>query len=275
MTLHGAVFEGGKAVVPPGPGQVDRAGAYPFFAGQAAIAEEKALRLLQCVGGGGDVADVPGVPQGADLAVFKQGFAAAEDEIHGALNAAVRKPLPQEPVLPQLVAEEAVVALYEIRGQRAQEQGVLGGGQGAPGHGKIVRVYAQGHLLPLFLRLEGIVDNGQILHGDAVGTDCHGPGPEGDVLPTLLVQLLCIVIKNEDCVFCTLPNNRQTRRADHHLLMVNSGSQMDKSVFWHGIEGRLKIILRGQKSLNYHNIRPRIGKKLCALLRTHYTIISK
>ena len=158
------------------------------------------------MGRGGHKADAPGIHQGANLAAAEQGAAAAEDEIHRPGNQAVGEALLQQPVLTQKVRQEAVVPGNQIRGQGAQEQGILGGLQAAALHAEAVAVHRQRHLLTLFLRRPGIVDDGQIRHGHIVGAYGHGVGPEGVVLPAHLVQLLCIITIFQDGFFSTLPN---------------------------------------------------------------------
>ena len=84
--VHGTVFKGNQTVIPPGAGQINAAGGDGFLAGQMAVPEEKALLLLQAVGRGGNVTDVPGIGQGTDFAVFKQGIASAAEMMNNVIG---------------------------------------------------------------------------------------------------------------------------------------------------------------------------------------------
>ena len=84
----GAVLEAAQAVIAPGPRQIDASVRDAGLCRKAAVFKKEALRLLESVGGSGGVADIPGVAEGADLAVVEHSVAAAEYEVHGAFDEA-------------------------------------------------------------------------------------------------------------------------------------------------------------------------------------------
>ena len=89
MGAIGTVFKSAQPVIPPGPGQIDGAGTHPLLRRKAAVQEAEPFGLLQRVGRGGGIADIPRVRQGADFTPLKQRLSAAEDKVHRALDETV------------------------------------------------------------------------------------------------------------------------------------------------------------------------------------------
>ena len=113
-----AVPERTKAVVPPGPGQVDAARRHRFLRREPAFTEEESLRLPGAVGGGGGIANPAHVIEGADSTPVEDRLAAAENKVYRPLDEAALKALGAGLVPPQVLWQEAVVAFDQVRRQR-------------------------------------------------------------------------------------------------------------------------------------------------------------
>ena len=66
-------------------------------------------------------------------------------------------------------------------------------------HVKIVRVDGQSDLLSLGLRVQRVIHDGQVLHGDVVGADGQSPCAEGVVLLSVGVDLVRVVVPYDAC----------------------------------------------------------------------------
>ena len=195
----------------------------------------------------GHITDLTHIIDRTDLTCFKYRLAAAEDKVHGAFDQTACKVLTHPTAAPQLVRQKAPVTLDQICRQGTEKQRVLGGGQAAVFHGKVIAADAQRHLLSLFFRVEGIVDDGEIPNRDSVGAYRHGPGPECVVFAALLVELQRIVIIHDYGVFRPFSAERDSPRADDKLLTVLPRSQMNHGAFLRAINDRLQIICRCYK----------------------------
>ena len=251
MRLITAVLKPRQPVIPPGPGKEDGGVRRTRIPRKIAAPESEAFPLLQSVCGRRHIAVIPPVKNRHDLAVFKQGFAAAEDEIDRALDPAVRKALTQEPVLPQLIREEAVVALDQIRRQRAEEERVLRGAQQTAIHLKIVAIDAQRNLLPLFGGVKRVVDDRKITHAHTVGADCHSPGAEGVVLTPLLVKLPGVIVPDQDALCSALSDQMQTGRPDDKLLPPDTFAETEHGAGLCAVNRGLEIFTRKNKYFSH------------------------
>ena len=130
-------------------------------------------------------------------ASHRERISQAEYEIHGALDEAVLEILAAGDVTAQVIRQETVIALDQVFGERTEEQGVLGGSEPAVLHVKIIRVDSQGDLLPFCLRVQRIVHDSQVLHGDMVRADRHGPGPEGVVFLPVCMNFIRVVVPDD------------------------------------------------------------------------------
>ena len=199
---------------------------------------------------------------GDDVAVFKEGGAAAEDEIDRALDPAAPEALGEQAVNAQLVRQKAVVALDEIRRQWAEKQRVLRGAERAVGHRETVPVNAQRHLLAFDAGVQRVVDNREISHLNIVGTHGQRPGAESVVLAPLTVKLLGVIAPEQHGIFRTLALQPEARRFEHELLPVHPCLKTDagsglRTVKYslHVVPGTDKIFSHRDGSHYYNYIR--------------------
>ena len=126
MRSVGAVVKDAQTIVAPWSCEIDAFRRYALTACEAAFMKAEAFCLGKGMGRSGRVADITHVIDRTDLAVFKQGVRAAEDEIHSSFDQTVFIYLTAELFLAQIVSQKAVITLDQVVRKRSGEQSVLG-----------------------------------------------------------------------------------------------------------------------------------------------------
>ena len=196
------------------------------------------------MGRGRHVAHVSPVIHRPDFAFVEEGSAAAEDEIHRAVDSAAAEALGEHSAPAQLRGEKAVIPLDQVLRQRADEQRVLGGAQRAVLTAKVVPVHRQGNLLSLFGRFQGVIDDGEVFQCHAVGAHGQRPGAKGVVFLPVRVNLLCVVPVNKGGFLRPRTDDGDAGCLDHHLLPVYAFRQMNDGAFCCAVKYRLEILSR-------------------------------
>lgn len=107
--------------------------------------------------------------------------------------------------------------------------------------------HREGDLLALPLRLPRVVDDGQVLHGDAVGAHRQGVGPEGDVLPAKGIDLPGVVVPDDPRPVRPGTDQVQAGGADNRLAAVGPLRQADGIPRPGGVENRLEVVAGGNE----------------------------
>lgn len=249
MRPVGAVLEETQAVIAPGPCKIDAAVRDAGLCRKAAVFKEEALRLLEGVGGSGGVTDIPCVAEGADLTVVEYSFAAAEYEVHGAFDEALLEILAAGDVPAQVIGQKAVVALDQIFRERTEEQSILGGSEPAVFHMKVIRVDSQSDLLSLCFRVQGVIHDSQVLHGDVVRADRHGPCPEGVVFFAVRMDLVRVVVPDDAGFVHAGAPNRHGRHENSAFYAKIAFRKLNKVTWLAVIQNGLKVVVWRQNTV--------------------------
>ena len=139
----------------------------------------------------------------------------------------------------QILVDEGYIKSFKVI--EDGKQGILRGGKTAVFHLKTVAKHGQSHFLTFLLGVSGVVDHGEVAHRHMICADRQRPGAEGVVFPPLFVLLLGIIVMADQGFIHVLARQRNVGDAQHGLLPVCAGVQIDGIVRGQAVKERLQV----------------------------------